>query len=119
MTGESTAAGHRLRRATADLRLAILQLLMVEDTIAARRVAAGLWPGLLDAETACVYVVESAPAERDRVAEECLDSTREDALVVRCPAMDGHVIVVRSASLGDVSRRCSSKSLSSPTRIRP
>ncbi|MFJ4277373.1 helix-turn-helix domain-containing protein [Streptomyces massasporeus] len=92
--GESTAAGHRLRRATADLRLAILQLLMVEDTIAARRVAAGLWPGLLDAETACVYVVESAPAVRDRIAEECLDSTREDALVVRCPAMDGHVIVV-------------------------
>ncbi|MGW6545995.1 helix-turn-helix domain-containing protein [Streptomyces massasporeus] len=92
--GESTAAGHRLRRATADLRLAILQLLMVEDTIAARRVAAGLWPGLLDAETACVYVVESAPAARDRIAEECLASTREDALVVRCPAMDGHVIVV-------------------------
>jgi DNA-directed RNA polymerase specialized sigma24 family protein len=92
--GESTAAGHRLRRATADLRLAILQLLMVEDTVAARRVAAGLWPGLLDAETACVYVVESAPAVRDRVAEECLDRTQEDALVVRCPAMDGHVIVV-------------------------
>ncbi|PTH84593.1 PucR family transcriptional regulator [Streptomyces sp. A244] len=91
---ESNAAGHRLRRATADLRLAILQLLMVEDTIAARRVAAGLWPGLLDAETASVYVVESDPAARDRVAEECLDSTREDALVVRCPAMDGHVIVV-------------------------
>lgn len=91
---ESNAAGYRLRRATADLRLAILQLLMVEDTIAARRVAAGLWPGLLDAETASVYVVESAPAARDRIAEECLDSTREDALVVRCPAMDGHVIVV-------------------------
>ncbi|GAA2416738.1 helix-turn-helix domain-containing protein [Streptomyces coeruleofuscus] len=91
---ESTAAGHRLRRATSDLRLAILQLLMVEDTIAARRVAAGLWPGLLDADTACVYVVESDPAVRDRIAEECLDSTREDALVVRCPAMDGHVIVV-------------------------
>ncbi|GAP47341.1 helix-turn-helix domain-containing protein [Streptomyces azureus] len=91
---ESTAAGHRLRRATSDLRLAILQLLMVEDTIAARRVAAGLWPGLLDADTACVYVVESDPALRDRIAEECLDSTREDALVVRCPAMAGHVIVV-------------------------
>ncbi|CAM5640591.1 helix-turn-helix domain-containing protein [Streptomyces purpurascens] len=91
---ESTAAGHRLRRATSDLRLAILQLLMVEDTVAARRVAAGLWPGLLDADTARVYVVESGPAERDRIAEECLDSTGEEALVVRCPAMDGHVIVV-------------------------
>ncbi|MBD0843813.1 MULTISPECIES: helix-turn-helix domain-containing protein [unclassified Streptomyces] len=91
---ETTTAGHRLERATADLRLAILQLLMVEDIIAARRVAAGLWPGLLDTDSACVYVVESSPEERDRLAEECLDATREQALVVRCPAMDGHVIVV-------------------------
>ncbi|MGW7259713.1 helix-turn-helix domain-containing protein [Streptomyces sp. NPDC054834] len=90
----STAAGQRLRRATADLRLAILQLLMVEDTVAARRVAAGLWPGLLDTDTAHVYVVESLPEERDRLADECLDLTDGQALVVRCPAMDGHVIVV-------------------------
>lgn len=91
---ETTTAGLRLQRATADLRLAILQLLMVEDTVAARRVAAGLWPGLLDADTACVYVVESAPERRERLVAECLDTTREEALVVRCPAMDGHVIVV-------------------------
>ncbi|MEV0173056.1 helix-turn-helix domain-containing protein [Streptomyces sp. NPDC050803] len=91
---ETSTAGHRLARATSDLRLAILQLLMVEDIIAARRVAAGLWPGLLDTDSACVYVVESSPEERDRLAEECLDATREQALVVRCPAMDGHVIVV-------------------------
>ncbi|MER7779198.1 helix-turn-helix domain-containing protein [Streptomyces sp. NPDC096191] len=91
---ESAAAGHRLRRATSDLRLAILQLLMVEDTVSARRVAAGLWPGLLDTDTACVYVVESSPGERDRLAEECVSATAEGALVVRCPAMDGHVIVL-------------------------
>jgi hypothetical protein len=91
---EQAEAGHRLERATADLRLAILQLLMVEDTVSARRVAAGLWPGLLDTDTACVYVVESTPEERDRLAEECRRATRERALVVRCPAMDGHVIVV-------------------------
>ncbi|MFE1029781.1 helix-turn-helix domain-containing protein [Streptomyces sp. NPDC058818] len=91
---ESTAAGHRLRRAASDLRLAILQLLMVEDTVSARRVAAGLWPGLLDTDEACVYVVESSPEERDRLAEECLSATGERALVVRCPAMDGHVIVL-------------------------
>ncbi|MFG3550671.1 helix-turn-helix domain-containing protein [Streptomyces sp. NPDC047725] len=102
---ESTAAGHRLRRATSDLRLAILQLLMVEDTVSARRVAAGLWPGLLDTDTACVYVVESSPEERDRLAEECLSATGERALVVRCPAVDGHVIVLtpRDAT-GDVLR---------------
>lgn len=91
---ETTATGRRLQRATSDLRLAILQLLMVEDIVAARRVAAGLWPGLLDTETACVYVVESRPEERDRLAEDCIDATAEQALVVRCPAMDGHVIVV-------------------------
>ncbi|MET9831154.1 helix-turn-helix domain-containing protein [Streptomyces sp. NPDC006385] len=92
--GETTAAGRRLERATSDLRLAILQLLMVEDTVSARRVAAGLWPGLLDTETACVYVVEGTAEERDRLAEECIEATGERALVVRCPAIDRHVIVV-------------------------
>lgn len=91
---ESTVAGRRLQRATSDLRLAILQLLMVEDTVSARRVAAGLWPGLLDTDTACVYVLESRVEERDRIAEECLDATEEQVLVVRCPAVDAHVIVV-------------------------
>lgn len=91
---ESTAAGRRLRRAASDLRLAILQLLMVEDTVSARRVAAGLWPGLLDTDTACVYVLEGSAGERDRIAEECLTATAERALVVRCPAVDAHVIVV-------------------------
>lgn len=91
---ETTAAGRRLERATSDLRLAILQLLMVEDTVAARRVAAGLWPGLLDTDTACVYLVEGSAEERDRLAEDCLDATGEQALVVRCPAVDEHVIVV-------------------------
>ncbi|MFJ9565809.1 helix-turn-helix domain-containing protein [Streptomyces fuscichromogenes] len=94
---ELTAAGHRLRRAAADLRLAILQLLMVEDTVSARRVAAGLWPGLLDTDSACVYIVEGRPAERDGLAEDCLDVTRGQALVVRCPAMDNHVIVLSPA----------------------
>ncbi|MBC7268974.1 MAG: helix-turn-helix domain-containing protein [Streptomyces sp.] len=91
---ETTAAGLRLERAAADLRLAILQLLMVEDIVSARRVAAGLWPGLLDTDTACVYVAESRPDDRDRLAEECLDATGERALVVRCPAMAQHVIVL-------------------------
>ncbi|WSQ14512.1 helix-turn-helix domain-containing protein [Streptomyces sp. NBC_01231] len=91
---ETTAAGHRLRRAASDLRLAILQLLMVEDTVSARRVAAGLWPGLLDTDTACVYVLEGDAGDRDRLADECLDATHEQALVVRCPAVDQHVIVV-------------------------
>ncbi|MFE5813424.1 helix-turn-helix domain-containing protein [Streptomyces sp. NPDC056479] len=92
--GETTAAGLRLEQATSDLRLAILQLLMVEDTVSARRVAAGLWPGLLDTDTASVHVVEGTVEERDRLADECIDVTGERALVVLCPAVDEHVIVV-------------------------
>ncbi|MFB7734977.1 helix-turn-helix domain-containing protein [Streptomyces sp. NPDC056112] len=91
---ESTVAGHRLEKATAALRLAILQLLMVEDTVSARRVAAGLWPGLLDTDAAWVYVVETRRDERHRLAAECLDATGERALVVLCPAVDEHVIVL-------------------------
>ncbi|MDF2264578.1 helix-turn-helix domain-containing protein [Streptomyces coacervatus] len=91
---ESTTAGRRLQQATSDLSLAILQLLMVEDTVSARRVAAGLWPGLLDTDTACVYVLEGCAEDRDRLAEECLSATKEQVLVVRCPAVDAHVIVV-------------------------
>ncbi|MER8033198.1 helix-turn-helix domain-containing protein [Streptomyces bauhiniae] len=96
--GELARSARRLRRASADLRLAILQLLMVEDVVSARRVAAGLWPGLLEQDTARVYVVEGTPAGRDALAEECADLTEGRALVVRCPAMDGHVIVVSPAS---------------------
>jgi PucR-like helix-turn-helix protein len=92
--GELAMAAERLRRATADLRLAILQLLMVEDIIAARRVAAGLWPGLLDTDTAGVYVVEGTAEERDRLVDECTEATGGRTLVARCPAMDRHVIVV-------------------------
>jgi hypothetical protein len=91
---ELADAGRRLRRATADLRLAILQLLMVEDTVSARRVAAGLWPGLLEEDSAHVYVIEGAATERDRIADACLSATDGTALVVRCPAVDEHVIVV-------------------------
>ena len=67
---------------------------MVEDTVSARRVAAGLWPGLLDTDTACVYVLEGCAEDRDQLAEECLRATEEQVLVVRCPAVDAHVIVV-------------------------
>ncbi|MER8114057.1 helix-turn-helix domain-containing protein [Streptomyces sp. NPDC094031] len=95
---ELTQAGDRLRRAAADLRLAILQLLMVEDIVSARRVAAGLWPGLLEKDTARVYVVEGTAAERDRLADECGAATSGGALVVRCPAMDEHVIVLGPAT---------------------
>ncbi|WNM32378.1 helix-turn-helix domain-containing protein [Streptomyces sp. Li-HN-5-11] len=94
---ETAAAGRRLEQATSALRLAILQLLMVEDTVSARRVAAGLWPGLLDTDTACVYVLEGRGDDRERLAAECLAASREQALVVHCPAVESQVIVVAPA----------------------
>ncbi|WP_306189088.1 helix-turn-helix domain-containing protein [Streptomyces sp. MK5] len=94
---ESGEAGRRLQEATSALRLAVLQLLMVEDTVSARRVAAGPWPGLLDTDTAHVYVLETHREERERLTADCLDATGGQALVVRCPAVDGHVIVVAPA----------------------
>ncbi|MFF7333819.1 helix-turn-helix domain-containing protein [Streptomyces sp. NPDC008150] len=99
---DTAAAGDRLQRAASDLRLAILQLLMVEDVVSARRVAAGLWPGLLDTETACVYVVEGGPEQRDALAAECRAVLAGRALVVPCPALDAHVIIVAPvAAAGD------------------
>ncbi|MBC2864793.1 helix-turn-helix domain-containing protein [Streptomyces mexicanus] len=94
---QTSETGRRLREATSALRLAILQLLMVEDTVSARRVAAGLWPGLLDTDTAHLYVLQTRPDDRERLAEESLGIAGEQALVVRCPAEDGHVIVLAPA----------------------
>ncbi|MFI1360159.1 helix-turn-helix domain-containing protein [Streptomyces sp. NPDC020898] len=97
---ETISAAHRLGRATSDLKLAILQLLMVADIIAARRVAAGLWPGLLDTDTACVYVLEGHSAQRDDLAEDCQAAAEGHALIVRCPAVDEHLIVVAPVDRG-------------------
>ncbi|MFF3381299.1 helix-turn-helix domain-containing protein [Streptomyces sp. NPDC002680] len=97
---ETISAERRLDRATSDLRLAILQLLMVGDIIAARRVAAGLWPGLFDTDTACVYVLEVHAARRDDLAEECQEAAEGHALIVRCPAVDEHLIVVAPIERG-------------------
>lgn len=96
---ETISAAHRLDRATADLKLAILQLLMVGDIVAARRVAAGLWPGLFDTDTACVYVLEGHSAQRDDLAEDCQEAAGH-ALIVRCPAVDEHLIVVAPVDRG-------------------
>ncbi|MGF1425214.1 helix-turn-helix domain-containing protein [Kitasatospora sp. LaBMicrA B282] len=91
---ELAAEAARLAQLTAGLRLAILQLLMVADVSSARRAAGGLCPGLLDASTARVYVLEGPAAERETLAGECGAATAGRALVVRCPAVDQHLVIV-------------------------
>ncbi|MDQ0815002.1 hypothetical protein QFZ63_006716 [Streptomyces sp. B3I7] len=94
------AERRRLTRATADLGLAVLQLLMVGDTVAARRVAAGMWPGLLDADGLCVYVLEGPAGDREHLARRCAEVTAGRALVVRCPAENRHLIMVAPHAWG-------------------
>lgn len=91
---EASLDRERLREVAAALRVAVFQLLMGSEVTLAQRTAEGLTAGLLDAEHQRVYVLEGPAAERDVLARECTDATRGEALVVRCPAYDQHLIVV-------------------------
>jgi sugar diacid utilization regulator len=85
--------GHRrLEEMSAHLRLAVFQLLMGGDVVLAQRTARGLHPGLLDADLARVYVLESPEDQRDALSNEC--DFGGHALVVRCPAYEQHLIIV-------------------------
>lgn len=92
--GAADAQRRRLAEAGAGVRLSVLQLLMGGEVALAQRTMAGLRPGLLDAERVVVCVLETARGERREVAEACEELLAGRALVVRCPADDGHVIVV-------------------------
>ncbi|QLE75517.1 PucR family transcriptional regulator [Streptomyces rectiverticillatus] len=81
-------------RATECLRLAVFQLLMGGDVALAQRTAAGLSPGLLDADTARVYVLELPEHRRELLVRACEAATGERALAVRCAAYDSQLIVV-------------------------
>ncbi|MFF4370280.1 helix-turn-helix domain-containing protein [Streptomyces sp. NPDC001594] len=92
--GEAEAQRRRLAEAGAGVRLSVLQLLMGGEVALAQRTMAGLRPGLLDAERVVVGVLEAPAGERREVAGACEELLTGRALVVRCPADDGHVIVV-------------------------
>ncbi|MFF4220302.1 helix-turn-helix domain-containing protein [Streptomyces nondiastaticus] len=88
-------------RATACLRLAVFQLLMGGEVTLAQRTAAGLAPGLLDADTARVIVLEQQGHRRDTLLRACEEAAGGRALTVRCAAYDTQVIVVVPARDGD------------------
>ncbi|MFF4583449.1 helix-turn-helix domain-containing protein [Streptomyces sp. NPDC001389] len=92
--GEAEGERRRLAEAGAGVRLSVLQLLMGGQVALAQRTMAGLRPGLLDADRAVVCVLETPHGERREVARACEGLLAGRALVVRCPADDGHVIVV-------------------------
>ncbi|MTE21423.1 hypothetical protein F0L17_20360 [Streptomyces sp. TRM43335] len=92
---ERRAVEGRLWRSEMALRVSILQYLMVGGVTAAVRAAEPLVPGVLTADAGQVAVVECAsPEDRPAVVRACEEAVRRRALVVLCPAVDRHVVVV-------------------------
>ncbi|MFF4818922.1 helix-turn-helix domain-containing protein [Kitasatospora sp. NPDC001309] len=89
---------HNHRATASALRIAILQLLMTGEVFKAQRTAASLYPGLLDQDTARVYLLETRPSERNHLDAECRRTLGARALVVQCPVYDEHLIIVAPRS---------------------
>ena len=88
------AQEERTRQVLAAARLAILQLLMGGELPLARRTAAAVDPGLLDADLGRVLILRGRPEDRDAVVRECYRAIGNGALVVRCPVYDTNVNIV-------------------------
>ncbi|MEV6397345.1 helix-turn-helix domain-containing protein [Streptomyces sp. NPDC051907] len=86
---ETAAQSAREARAVA------FQLLMSGEPVKARRVLASLAPGLLSADRARVYVIDCGSArQRAATARHCETAAAGQALVIRCPTVPRHVVVV-------------------------
>ncbi|MDL5199606.1 PucR family transcriptional regulator [Streptomyces sp. ALI-76-A] len=75
-------------------RSAAFELLLDGEVEKARRVMANLAPGLLEPESARVFVVETAQARRGLAARSCTSSVGQQALVVPDPRDDRRILIV-------------------------
>lgn len=85
-------AQRRVDRTDSRIRESVLQLLMLGNRGAAKRVAATLGPRL--SEAVRVLVAEVAPVERGSFTIQCNAVSDGRAWVVPCPVYNGHVIVL-------------------------
>jgi sugar diacid utilization regulator len=95
--GDQARQEHQMVRvadAVRGVRLGAFQLLMVGDEVSAQRVMAGLAPGLLTTDRVRVYVIDNGGRDREAAARHCESAVSGRAMLVRCPAFDGHLIVV-------------------------
>lgn len=76
-------------------RNAAFQLLLDGEVEKARRVMANLAPGLLETETARVFVVEAQPSRRELTVRRCMTSVGQHALVVPAPRDDRRILIVQ------------------------
>ncbi|GHG13736.1 helix-turn-helix domain-containing protein [Streptomyces filamentosus] len=99
---------HREYRAASDAshaaRSAAFELLMDGEVDKARRVMANLAPGLLETETARIFVVETRPTSRDLAARRFSASVGQQALVVPDPRNDRRILIVHPIRLDEDSR---------------
>jgi hypothetical protein len=91
---ESVAERATLHEVSASLRVAAFQLLMGGQITLARRTVAPLLPGVLVHERARVYLVDCATEDREQTARVLAGRIGSRALIVRCPANEGHLIVL-------------------------
>ncbi|KJK56130.1 helix-turn-helix domain-containing protein [Saccharothrix sp. ST-888] len=91
---ETHRAEQRQRRTASALRSAVFQLLVSGEIAKAQRVAGALYPSVLRVDQVRVYILQVRPAERNDVADKCSAALGEEALAVRCPINEEHVIVV-------------------------
>jgi hypothetical protein len=91
---ESAAERAALHQVSASLRVAAFQLLMGGQITLARRTAAPLLPGVLVHDRARVYLVDCTTTDRNVTARVLAGSLAGQALLVRCPAIDTHLIVL-------------------------
>ncbi|TLS46118.1 PucR family transcriptional regulator [Streptomyces montanus] len=82
-------------------RSAAFELLLDGEVAKARRVMANLAPGLLEPETARVFVVETQQARRDLAARRCSTSVGQQALVVPDPRDERRTLIVHPVRSDD------------------
>ncbi|MFJ2420186.1 helix-turn-helix domain-containing protein [Streptomyces brevispora] len=89
---------HREYRAASEAsraaRSAAFELLLDGEVAKARRVMASMMPGLLDPETARVFIVETEKARRDTVVRHCRAAIGHQALVVPDPRNERRILIV-------------------------
>lgn len=76
-------------------RRAAVELLLDGEVDKARRVMAAQAPGLLEPDTARVFVVETSPAHRDAAVRRCEAVTAGRALVIADPREERRVLIVQ------------------------
>ncbi|MCX4682129.1 helix-turn-helix domain-containing protein [Streptomyces sp. NBC_01433] len=81
-------------------RTAAVELLLDGEVDKARRVMANLAPGLLEPDTARLFVVESEPARRTVAVRYCETATAGHALVIADPREPGRILIIQPVRPG-------------------